>query len=125
MKARLLYRMRRHPNRGGGWLDVGSEIEHKDAGLLVLMGCAEPADEECEKATSYDPATQSGWRLAFERLQRGIHPDDFKAYDDGLMIGYLPETGQWKPGPTWYDGCEEEYAAAMKKSKRKATDDDE
>jgi hypothetical protein len=62
------------------------------------LGVAVPADEECEQAADMSPERMQAAQYAQLRAQRGIHPDDFKAYDRGEMVGYTPE-GEWIPGP--------------------------
>lgn len=77
---------------------AGTITDHPDAYKLVQQGCAEPADEECAKRAGI---TEAQWKkavYAYQRLARGIHPDDFAAYDRGEMIGYYPD-GSFKPGP--------------------------
>lgn len=81
-------------------MPVGTEIDHADAYLLVQMGVAVPADEECELAAKMTPEKMRAAQYAYERTSRGIHPGDFEAYDAGLMVGY-DEQGKWIPGPNY------------------------
>lgn len=69
-----------------------------DIVTLVQMGCAEPADEECAKAANMTSDQMAAAQYAYERANRGIAPEDFEAYDAGLMTGYRPD-GSWIPGP--------------------------
>lgn len=116
MKARFVYACGceptpEHPSK---IRPVGEVIEHPDAYMLVRHGCAEPADEECAKAADVTPEQ---WQTAYEvygRADAGIHPDDFWAWNKGLMRGYNPD-GSWKPGPNsedeadYLDVMEEDY----------------
>jgi hypothetical protein len=70
----------------------------RDIVALVQMGCAEPADEECDKAAGMTPERIAIAAHAYERVHRGIHPDDYEAYEAGLMTGYNPD-GSFIPGP--------------------------
>jgi hypothetical protein len=76
----------------------GTLIDHPDAFRLVLMGVAVAADDECAERANITPEQFARARHAYERVDRGISPDDFEAYDAGYMIGYNPD-GTWKPGP--------------------------
>ena len=70
--------------------------------LLVEMGCAEPADEDCRNAVNMSPERMRLAQEAYERMQQriaaAIDPDDWPAFDAGLMIGYRPD-GSCIPGP--------------------------
>lgn len=105
MKAELTHRLEMapsHPDWKEGvkqWLEPGTILEHRQAYLLVRQGCAKPADDECEKAAAMNNTQRQQAQKAYNRLARGIHPDDFEAFDEGLMTGYDPETGEWLPGP--------------------------
>lgn len=51
MKCRLVVRLEASPSANlppGTWYEIGHEIDHPQAWLLVQQGVAEPADEECE-----------------------------------------------------------------------------
>lgn len=104
MKAKLLYDCDvdwRHPSAAefpDGIKPAGTIIDHPDAFGLVYQGIAEPADEECARRVNM---TEAEWKKAvrhYARLRAGIHPDDFDAWDKGLMTGYNPD-GSWIPGP--------------------------
>jgi hypothetical protein len=77
-----------------------SSPPHKriDIVLLAQMGCAEPADAECERAANMTPERMAAAQYAYDRTNLGIAPEDFEAYDAGLMAGYRPD-GTWIPGP--------------------------
>jgi hypothetical protein len=78
---------------------VGTILDTPDAFRLVRNGDAEAADSECEARVGVRTPEQIARTLhERERLARGVHPEDFKAYDAGLMIGY-DGNGNWIPGP--------------------------
>ena len=79
---------------------LGAIVEHPQAYLLVRQGCAEPADDACAKRASRTPEQQRAAQFAYERLSRGIHPEDFEKYDAGYISGYNPD-GSYLPGPNW------------------------
>lgn len=118
MKAKLLMPMKGSPavpayreylNKHGRLpaLPAGHVIDNSDAYLLVRMGFAEPADEECEKAHGKTPEELVGIRHAARRTARGIHPEDFEAYDAGIITGYKPD-GSYQPGENWVEPEDEE-----------------
>lgn len=111
MKCKLLRPMDSDPPEKypDGKAPVGTIIDHSDAYLLVRQGVAEPADEECEKAHGMTPEQLERARYGYERADKGIHPDDYAAYDAGQMVGYGPD-GRPIPGPNYIeeDECEEE-----------------
>jgi hypothetical protein len=102
MRCRLLHDSTGDPRPDDpeGKLPAGTIVEHPDAWKLVLMGSAEPADEECQEKVSRQ-ATPDQLRRAqriYIRGMRGIHPEDFAAYNRGEMVGYNSD-GSWKkPG---------------------------
>ncbi len=104
MKARLIYACGCRPTAEfpSGVKPAGTIIEHPDVYKLVRRGCAEPADEEGSKAANI---SKEKWEEAvqhYARTSAGIHPDDFAAWDRGLMRGYNPD-GSWVPGPNFED----------------------
>lgn len=94
----------------GGVKPSGTLIEHPDAWKLVQMGVADPADEECRQAAGLTPDQIKDRHYAYLRMERA-RPEDWEAYDAGLMVGYNPE-GDWRPGPNYFDGCEEQYRSS-------------
>jgi hypothetical protein len=92
-----------HPD---GIMPPGTLIDHKDAFRLVQMGVAEAADEECDKRANVTPEEFEIAKASYERIERGIHPEDYDAYEQGLMTGYDAD-GNWVPGPNAPDGEEE------------------
>jgi len=79
---------------------LGGIIAHPEAYLMVRQGCAEPADDECTKRAARTSEQQRAAQYAYERLSRGIHPEDFEKYDAGYISGYNPD-GSYIPGPNW------------------------
>lgn len=77
----------------------GAIIETPDCYLLVQMGCCAPADDECAKEAGMTPDMIRAATKAYERVAKGIHPDDYAAFDKGEMTGYDPQTGAKTPGP--------------------------
>ena len=69
---------------------------------LVRRGMANPMDDECAETAGLTPLQIESARLAYDRTNRGIHPDDFDAFDRGYMTGYQPD-GSWIPGPAYQE----------------------
>lgn len=124
--SKRLVRVYDHAGRLCLRIDVqkaGTVIDHPDAWKLVLQGKAVPADEECKRKVPFTPSQMQAAINAGEKLSRKIAPDDYDAYDRGLMVGYKPDGSDgdtWKPGPNWVPGCEAEYY-----SDNEEDDDDE
>jgi hypothetical protein len=78
----------------------GAILERPDSYILVRMGVAEPADEECRIAASMNAAQRAEAQHAARRLSAGIHPEDFHLYDAEVILGYNPD-GTYKPGPNY------------------------
>jgi hypothetical protein len=79
---------------------LGAILEMPDCYMLVEQGCALPEDEECRIAAGMTPEMIRAAIKAYERLDLGIHPDDFADYDAGIMAGYNAD-GSKKPGPNF------------------------
>lgn len=94
----------------------GAVIEEKFAFRMVQQGFAVPADDECRLRARRTPQQMKEAQHAYERLHRGIHPEDFDLYEAGYIIGYNPD-GSFKPGPKW-----DEYVKLMEES---GVDDEE
>lgn len=77
---------------------AGTLIDDPECWRLVLNGQAIAADDECRAMDTRTPEEVAAAEAAFERLRRGIHPDDFKAYAAGEMVGY-DKDGKAIPGP--------------------------
>lgn len=81
-----------------GKIPIGTIKTEPDVYKLVQMGVAVAADDECERAANMTPQRLAAAQHAQQRATRGIHPDDFGAYDGGEMTGYYPD-GSFIPGP--------------------------
>lgn len=77
---------------------VGTLIDDPRCYELVLNGIADPADDECQAMDPRSPEQKEATQKALKRLQLGIHPDDFAAYEAGEMVGY-DKDGKSIPGP--------------------------
>jgi hypothetical protein len=116
VKAKLLYEMRREAPSlefPDAVLPAGTVIDHPDAYLLVQLGCAVPADEECQKRHGRTPDQLAAAQHAYRRVSAGIAPEDYEAFDEGIMAGYTPD-GEWIPGPAMVEDADaggEEVAA--------------
>lgn len=97
MKCRLVPPME-SGTEAGTILPAGTEIEHTDAWILVRMSVAEPTDEECRLKADMTPEKTEAARRGYERVSRGIAPEDYEAFDRGEMIGYFAD-GSPIPGP--------------------------
>lgn len=106
MKCKLIREMTYGPDAGpdkvGTVAPAGTVVDHRQAWLLVKQGVAVPEDEECKQKVGVTPEQMTRAQHAYDRISHGVHPEDFQAYDEGLMIGYNPD-GSWKPGPNWED----------------------
>jgi hypothetical protein len=71
-----------------GTAPAGTVIDDPRCFWLVRQGVAEPIDEECAVKAGMSPESFAAARRAYERTEKGIHPDDFAAYDAGEMVGY-------------------------------------
>ena len=80
------------------WVEspIGTVIEHADGWQLVVNGDAQPACEtslaKCKahyaaQGIDYETGLGEAFRQR-DRLDRGIHPNHFRAYDAGEMDGY-------------------------------------
>lgn len=77
---------------------AGTIVDHPDAYILVQIGMAEAADEECAKKVNRTPKQLKQARYEHIRTKKGIHPEDYHLYDSGEMDGYNRD-GTVKPGP--------------------------
>ena len=77
---------------------AGHIHERHDAYKLVQHGNAEPADEECRKACGMTDEEMAHAQKTHRRIAAGIQPEDYQAFDDGLMTGY-DHLGNPIPGP--------------------------
>ena len=90
-----------------GRIPAGTILENPHVASLVRQGIAVPADEECAKAAGMTAEQMKVARHHQDRARLGIHPDDFEAFDAGIMVGYNPD-GTFIPGPNWTDHVMEE-----------------
>lgn len=91
------------PERPGGRpIPCGTIIDNPKAYLLVQMGVCVPADDECEQAAGMTKEQMATAIHAQIRATKGIHPEDFEAYDSGEMTGYDGE-GNWIVGENYIE----------------------
>ena len=88
-------------------LPAGSIIDHPNAFILVQIGMAESADEECKATADCSPAQLNQAQYEYSRTKKGIHPDDFARYDRGEIDGYNRD-GTVKPGPNFVEDEDED-----------------
>lgn len=94
-----------------GVVPRGTVLEHRDCHYLVRMGVAVAEDEECQAATGMSADQTRRAAAAYDRVERGIHPEDYAAFDAGVMLGYHPD-GSWIPGPNYVERDEEDEDAS-------------
>ena len=84
------------------WVEApaGTEISDPECYKLVRMGMAEPSDDECRERCGMTQEQIATAAFAQEKVSKGIHPDDYNAYDRGEMVGYNPD-GTFIRGPNW------------------------
>ena len=87
-------------NQTATFWQQGAILSRPDSYMLVRMGVAEPADEECEQYAGMTGQQRQQAQHAARRLSAGIHPEDFGLYDAGVITGYNPD-GTYKPGPNF------------------------
>jgi len=80
----------------------GTVIDHPKAYMLVRMGSAEPADSECEVAAGVSPERRRELQRKYRMADRGIHPEDYEAFESGQMKGYNHD-GSWIPGSNYVE----------------------
>ena len=79
---------------------AGTIIKDPRAFMLVRMGMAEPADDECRIRAARTPEQIAAAVKAQDRVSKGIAPEDTERYDRGEMLGYNPDGTDIK-GPNW------------------------
>lgn len=83
----------------GRWVyPAGTVLDHWQAFRLVQQGVAVAVDDECQRAASRTKEQLASAQHAYERLSKGIHPEDFDKFDRGEIAGYNPD-GTYIPGP--------------------------
>ena len=90
--------------RPDGWhvWPVGTIEDHPKAYMLVRMGIAEPADDECRLHAAMSSADMAKAQRIQEVVGKGIAPEDYQRYFDGEILGYDID-GNDIPGPNWKD----------------------
>lgn len=81
---------------------IGTIEDHPKAYMLVRMGVAEPADEECERAARRTAEQRKRAQLHQRMVSRGIMPDDYERFINGEIEGYTID-GADIPGPNFVD----------------------
>lgn len=76
----------------------GAIINNPRAFRLVQQGVAIPHDDECRLAAECSEDQLAAAQKAYERVSRGIHPEDYALFDAGVISGYQDD-GSYKPGP--------------------------
>jgi hypothetical protein len=79
---------------------VGAIVNDPDCWRIVMMGQAEPADDECAERCKQTAEERAATLHAAARLAAGIAPEDFELFDKGVISGYLKD-GSYKPGPNF------------------------
>lgn len=99
VQARVVFPEPPKQDGRGAWVwPAGTEIEHWQAFRLVQQGVAVAVDDECRQAANRTKQQLATAQHAYERLSKGIHPEDFDKYDRGEIAGYNPD-GSYIPGP--------------------------
>lgn len=98
---------------------VGTVFDLPDSFLLVRNGCALPLDDECRERCEMTDEEIAAAQQTYERTEKGIHPEDFNLYDNGIITGY-DAAGNYIPGPNWHlleEASDEAEAAEVVTSK--------
>lgn len=82
------------------FVPVGTYFTSPIAWFWVQQGCAVPADNECQIAANRTPEQLEKSQHAMDRMQAGIHPEDFEKWERGEILGYEMD-GSYKLGPNW------------------------
>lgn len=88
-------------------LPVGHVVDHPEAYRLVRHGVANPLDDECRRWAGMTPEQIAAAQHAYRRVEKGIAPEDYAAFDAGEMLGY-DDDGEWVPGPNYTGEPEDE-----------------
>ena len=89
--------------RNGKWFWPAGTIEnHPRAYLLVKMGEAEAADDECRERVGMSQAQMAYAQKCAEARNKGIEPQDYQRYWDGELAGYDID-GNDIPGPNFIE----------------------
>jgi len=84
-----------------GTIPNGTVLKSHRAHILIGMGVAEPADDECAAACGFSHEQMEEKQDAYPCLLAGIDEKDNRAFKFGAMTGYDPETGKWIEGPKY------------------------
>ena len=114
-KLKFWFEKKPHPQKG----TVNVPIPYFPAGTVydrtplyfIEHGLAEPANEEARIACGLTEDELKARQLTHRRVAAGIQPDDFVLFDAGVIVGYEPETGEYRPGPNWAS-----YQASLKEA---------
>lgn len=79
---------------------AGTIIDDPQCFWIVLLGQADPADDECREKTKLTAEKQLEMKQATKELALGIHPEDRAKFRAGEIEGYKPD-GSYIPGPNW------------------------
>jgi hypothetical protein len=81
---------------------TGTLLDDPNCWLIVKMGQAIPADEECREKVDMTPEQMEAAQKAAKRLAAGIDPEDYVKFDTGQITGYNDD-GSYKKGPNWVE----------------------
>lgn len=81
---------------------LGAIIDDPQCFRLVQLGVAVPADDECTEAANMTPEQMKAAEHGANRAAAGIHPDDYKLFDRGVILGYNGD-GSYKLGPNGHE----------------------
>lgn len=106
------------------YFPAGTEYDHPKAYHFCDIGCAVPADAECEAAAKpISPEARRKLELNYQADALGIHePADRKLFFAGVIAGYEglgPGKLAYLPGPNWA-----KWKAAQDAGKAKAAAQD-
>ena len=79
---------------------AGAICSDPDAYMLVKMGIADAADDDCAARCQQSNEERAATLHAAARLSAGIDPADFELFDKGYIAGYSKD-GSYKPGPNF------------------------
>jgi hypothetical protein len=79
---------------------AGTLLDDPNCWLIVKMGQAIPADDECREKVDMTAEQMDAAQKAARRLAAGIAPEDYAKFDEGQIVGYNAD-GSYKPGPNW------------------------
>ena len=85
---------------------VGTIESHPKAFMLVRMGVAEPADDECRLRSAMSTGEMKTAQRQHDMVSKGIDPNDYQRYLDGEILGYDTD-GNDIPGPNYIDHDED------------------